>query len=110
MRRGGDVLTKSITRRSEFDGFHDGPGPAGAYKTAEMAQTWWIEFKAKVIIRESESWSIINTRWDAHLAIGLFVYFRRARAEGDAHVLCLASFGCRAFTTREAEHFDKVIY
>ncbi|MBK5291149.1 MAG: PAS domain S-box protein [Acidobacteriia bacterium] len=112
----GDVLTKinNALIRSSIDSTM-ALARLGAYKTAEYTlERGGIEFKAKVIIRESESALYYQYAVGMlYLAIGLFVYLRRARAPRATHfyVLCLASFVLSCFHyTGKLNNFDKVIY
>ena len=112
----GDILTKinNAPIRSSMDSTM-ALARLGAYKTAEYTlERGGIEFKAKVIIRESESALYYQYAVGLlYLAIGLFVYFRRSRAPRATHfyVLCLASFVLSCFHyTGKLNNFDKVIY
>ncbi|MEZ5354461.1 MAG: ATP-binding protein [Bryobacteraceae bacterium] len=75
-----------------------------------------VEIKAKVVLREQSGGSARFYQYGVglfYLAIGLFVYFRRARAAHATHfyVLCLASFVLSTFHyTGVLSGFDKVIY
>jgi hypothetical protein len=120
----GDILVKieAFPIASELDVTRV-LGRVGAYREAtytvqrpHAGSNQPVEFKAKVVLREQAVGSARLYQYAVglfYLAIGLFVYFRRARAAHATHfyILCLASFVLSTFHyTGVLTGFDKVIY
>ncbi|HXG32845.1 MAG TPA: ATP-binding protein [Bryobacteraceae bacterium] len=89
----------------------------GAWTKAKYAiHRQGVEIEIPVVIAETAPQPALYYQYGlgvAYLAIGLFVYFRRAGAQKATHfyLLCLASFVLSAFHyTGKLNNFDKVMY
>jgi len=91
--------------------------PLGSWKRAAyLVGRDGVEFEASVITGEVRRDLMLYYQYlvgAAYLAIGLFIYFRRATAQKARHfyILCLASFVFSTFHyTGKLNNFDKVMY
>lgn len=116
--RSGDILVRingvSVRQSTDVTKILVRLGPWSKTKYAVHRQG--VEVEIPVVIAETTPQPAIFYQYGlglAYLAIGLFVYFRRAGAQKATHfyLLCLASFVLSAFHyTGKLNNFDKLIY